>query len=226
MTTDSRILPPNFSLLYHLQSVDGYDPLYLSSYGKFIAASERAKADISPPFGFNRIITPHNYNSRLIDLLGVKYILSLSPITSENLKKVFQEGETLVYENKKVMPRAFFVQSTLGLSDEQQMIQTMYDKQFDFYTSALIHDSSKIGTKDTWSIGSVNIDSYTPNKVTITTKNKAKGFLILTDTFYPTWKVKLFNKDSGQISTPPIFRSDFTFRGVVIPPRKYNSYVL
>src|SRR5579885_640901 len=94
MATDPQILPPNFSIMYHLQSVDGYDPLYLLRYGELIAASERNKPDITPPFGFNRIITPHNYDSRIMDLLGVKYVLSLSPITSAKLEKVFSEGQT------------------------------------------------------------------------------------------------------------------------------------
>ncbi|HEX8965171.1 MAG TPA: YfhO family protein, partial [Patescibacteria group bacterium] len=82
MTTDSRILAPNFSDMYHLQSIDGYDPLYLRRYAEYISASERGNPDIHSPFGFIRIITPQNYSSRLINLLGVKYILSLSDIES------------------------------------------------------------------------------------------------------------------------------------------------
>ncbi|MBI2420760.1 MAG: YfhO family protein [Candidatus Levybacteria bacterium] len=62
MSTDSRILPPNFSSIYRLKSIDGYDPLYLLRYGELIAASERNSPNIDPPFGFNRIITPQRYD--------------------------------------------------------------------------------------------------------------------------------------------------------------------
>ncbi len=50
MTTDSRILPPNFSVVYKLEDIAGYDPLYLSRYAELIAASQRNKPDINPPF--------------------------------------------------------------------------------------------------------------------------------------------------------------------------------
>ena len=87
METDARILPPNFSIIHKIQSVDGYDPLYLQRYGELMAAIGRGKPDISSPFGFNRIITPQNYNSPLIDLLGVKYILTFEEIKEDGFEK-------------------------------------------------------------------------------------------------------------------------------------------
>jgi len=60
MSTDSRILPPNFSAMYKLQTLDGYDPLYLQRYGELMVAIKRDKPDINPQFGFNRIITPQS----------------------------------------------------------------------------------------------------------------------------------------------------------------------
>jgi hypothetical protein len=98
MATDSRILPPNFSIMYKLQTLDGYDPLYLQRYGELMAASGRGKPDISTPFGFNRIITPQDPISRTTDLLGVKYVLSLEKINSSKLKLVFTDGFVKVYE--------------------------------------------------------------------------------------------------------------------------------
>ena len=109
MSADKRILPPNFSVVYDLQTVDGYDPLYLARYGELIAASERGRPDISFPFGFNRIVTPQNFNSRIVDLLNVKYVLSLTDLSSPKLGLVFKEGETRVYYNKEFFPRAFMV---------------------------------------------------------------------------------------------------------------------
>jgi hypothetical protein len=72
--------------------VNGYDPLYIRRYGELIAASERGTPNIDPPFGFNRIITPQRYDSAIVNLLGVKYVLSLADLSSPTLKKVFQEN--------------------------------------------------------------------------------------------------------------------------------------
>ena len=102
-STDSRIFPPNFLTYYRIQTIEGYDPLYLFSYGQLIAALERGEPNTAPPFGFNRIITPHNMESPMIDLLNVKYVFSLDNLNSEKFDLVFEEGQTKFYKNKKFL---------------------------------------------------------------------------------------------------------------------------
>jgi len=106
MTTDRRIMAPNFNLAYNLYTVEGYDPLYLENYGQLIYASEQTNfPDKSKPF--NRIVATDNFNSPIIDLLGVKYILSLNELNSSQLELIMTEGETKLYQNQHVLPRAF-----------------------------------------------------------------------------------------------------------------------
>ena len=71
-------MAPNFSIMHDIPTVEGYDPLFLDRYAKFISAINRNEPDINPPYGFNRIIRLENFSSNLVDLLGVKYILSLN----------------------------------------------------------------------------------------------------------------------------------------------------
>jgi len=104
MATDERILPPNFSIMYKIESVDGYDPLFLKSYADLINKMEVRELNSS----FNRIITPKNYESPITDLLNVRYVISLNELSSPKLKKVYQEGETRVYENLKYVKQPYF----------------------------------------------------------------------------------------------------------------------
>ena len=209
MTTDSRIFPPNFATKYRIQSIDGYDPLYLQRYGELIVASQRGKPDISPPFGFNRIITPHNYDSKIIDLLGVKYVLSLSDISSPKLKKVFWEGETRIYENKEVLPRAFFVENTYVSYSKEETIKKIF--KINLGRNAII-ESGKEGKQ---SIGKAKITHYSENEVYIATENTEDGFLVLTDSFYPIWHAKI-----DWVETK-IYRTDYNFRGIFVPKGKH-----
>jgi len=212
MTTDSQILPPNFSSVYRLQSVDGYDPLYLQRYGELIIATERNKSDVTPPFGFNRIITPHNYQSKIVNLLGVKYILSLSNLNSPNLRKVFQEGQTLVYENLNVIPRVFFVTKIKNAKSQQEAINLLFAESFDPSTMAVTEDAdNRLMTLGEVAAGQANITGYSENKVVIETGNDDAGFLVLTDSFYPTWKATIDGKETQ------IYRTDYSFRGIIVP---------
>lgn len=214
MTTDDRVLPPNVGAYYRLQSIEVYDPLYLQQYGELIAAMQRNKADISTPFGFNRIVTPHAFQSPLINLLGVKYVLSLEDINNKNFKKVFQEGQTKVYENMAVLPRAFFVKQTLGSSSKQETITKMFDSKVDLSKVAIV----SLASPHNYVVGkqSVEISSYTPSKVVIQTRNLYDGFLILTDAYYPTWHVFIDERESQ------VFLTDYSFRGIHVPSGKHT----
>lgn len=208
MTTDRGILSPNLSTMYRLHSIDGYDPLYPLRFGELMAAVGRSKPDISSPFGFNRIVVPTNYESRVTDLLGVKYVLSLTDISNPRFKKVFEEGETKVYENSNVFPRAFFVEHVVSASDKQEVIERMFDNNLNLKTTAVVEEKL---TQSTFVVGEVTIEFYIPNKVILKTENTGEGFLVLTDSYYPTWHATIDNQPAS------ILQTDYNFRGVVVP---------
>jgi hypothetical protein len=182
MTTDDRILTPNFSVMYKLQSIEGYDPLYLRRYGELIAASQRGMPNIDIPFGFNRTITPHNVNSQIIDLLGVKYILSLNDISSPKMEKIYQEGETRIYKNNSVFPRVFFIEKTIYVKNKQESIDKIFQLGTNLKRQAVVeYDNTvkeNISTQN-WSIGKAEIIEYAEDHVIINTDNDKEGFLVL-----------------------------------------------
>lgn len=220
ITTDDRILPPNFSAMYHLQTVDGYDPLYLLRYGELIAASERGKPDISTPFGFNRIITPKNYNSKIMDMLGVSSVLSLSDISDPHLTKVMQVGQTILY-TKRSLPRAAFFTRVEPIATKQQEIQRIFDNDFDPYKTALVscpHGCSELANIDLDPVGeeTANIVSYSENNIVLQGDIPTTRFLVLFDQYYPTWHATIDGKETK------IYLSDYAFRGIIFPSGKHT----
>ncbi len=213
-TNDPRILPPNFPVIYHLSSVEGYDPLYLQRYAELISSINRNKPNTLPPFGFNRIVRIQNFDSPLVDLLGVKYVLSLTDIKNSKFIKVFEEGQTKVYENENVLPRAFVVQKISVSNDANQTIEKMFDPSFNPINEAVVEEAEN---KSFDAQGSVSIDKYDNDRVQITVEIDKPTYLVLTDTYYPTWKAKLDNK-----TLLKIYRTDYNFRGVFVPEGKHT----
>lgn len=219
MATDKRILPPNFSLVYKLETIDGYDPLYSLRYGEMIIASERGKPDISPPFGFNRMITPQNYQSRIIDLLNVKYILSLKDEDSSQLVKVFQEGQVRVYENKNVFPRSFLVYDYQVAKDKQEAIEFLMDESIELSKTAILEkDLGKVFSRG--GKAEVEIADYDEQSVDIKVATDQEGILILTDNFYPGWQAMIDDSDES-VKT---FRVDYNLRGIVVPEGEHEVH--
>lgn len=210
MTTDSRIFAPNFSDVYKIESIDGYDPLYIQRYAELVAAAERGEPNISPPFGFNRIITPHNFDSKIIDLLGVKYILSLSDLSSGKLIKAFEEGQAKVYINKNAFPRAFFVNETITAKNKKDAVKLVFEK--DLSNTAVVEDFKS----SMWGRGEVQIQNYNENKITLKTQNEKDGFLVLTDTFYSAWRARVDGEETK------IYRTDYNLRGIIVPKGEHK----
>lgn len=215
MTTDDRLFPPNFSNYYQIQDVAGYDPLFPRDYAELVAAWERNKPDISY-IDFNRIISPKDYSSRIADLLNVKYVLSLSDLTSKKLVKVISEGQTSVYENKNVFKRAFLVNSYYFAENKQRAIEAFFNPGVDLSRTAIVYEPVKIDSSQlNLSVETVKITKYTENEIQIEANTSSTRLLVLTDTYYPSWKVYIDGRESK------ILKVDYAFRGVIIPKGRH-----
>lgn len=210
MATDRRILPPNFSIAYRLESVDGYDPLYLSRYAELIAASERGEPNISPPFGFNRIVTPQNFESRIVDLLNVRYVLSLDDLNSPKLKKVFQEGQTRVYENQKVFPRVFLTHDVKIAKSKQEAINLLFDEKIDLQKTVILEESADIDEIKGEGRDKTEIIEYREQKIGVKTQASGKRILVVSQNFYPGWQAHI----DGQ--SAKTYQVDYNLLGVLV----------
>lgn len=191
MTTDRRILHPNTSTVYGLESVDGYDPLYLESYSKLVSSwqSNQAKTE---PTSFNRIITPQKINSPVIDFLNVKYILSFDQIPDPRFVKVFEEGQTKVYENKNVLPRFYFPETIIKVASDQEELNHLLTTRSDLVVTAVSKEfeftpKSKVS-------GSVKITKYSDQEILLSTSSSIEAPLIISNINYPGWQAYVDEK--------------------------------
>ena len=211
MEADARILPPNFSISFNTESIDGYDPLYLLRYGELVAAISRGEPNINPPFGFNRIITPQTYHDPTINGLNIKYLLSLTDIDDEGYIKVFEEGQTKIYENKEFIPRAFFIDRTIGAENKYDAIKKYFENKYDLKSVAIVEGENFSLLNKKWNTGTAEITYNSFNKIIISVDNKEDGFLVMLDSYYPTWKVFIDDIESE------ILLTDYNFKGVIVP---------
>lgn len=212
MSVDDRILAPNFSAVYHLEDVAGYDPLYLRRYGELAAAIERGQPDISAPFGFNRIITLHNYQSKLVDFLNVRYLLSLEPLESEKLDLVFEEGETKIYENKQFFPRAFLVYDYRLAASQQEAIELLMSAEIDLRKTVVLEQEPLLAIEQCnhRAMNSVEIIEHATDEVKLAVNSSCQSLLVLTDAFYPGWSARVNGQETA------IYRANYHYQAVIV----------
>lgn len=104
----NKVFLANAGMYSNLFDVRGYDSIILATYGRFMHLIQE-NGDLL----FNRI-GPLYYDgyaaldSALLDLLGVRYVLTTVDINNPGYKLAY-EGEIKIYENTDVLPRAFVV---------------------------------------------------------------------------------------------------------------------
>jgi hypothetical protein len=209
MSLDDRIMPPNTSSYYGIETIEGYDPIAPLRYEKFLAASELGIADANRPSGFNRIYTAHNINSLLLPYLNVKYVLSLHDLEGANTRKVMQDGDVRLYEYTGMLPRAYLA--------ERIFVETKPDT----ILNMLIGSSpSRVGIVekpiDMLSVPledteGVEITVYTPNKIVMHVSTVNPRLVVLLNAYNSRWTAKIGKK------FVPVVPVNYLFTGVVVP---------
>ncbi len=205
-TTDRRIASPNSLTAYNIESVSGYDPLYLKNYATFINSWQNNKAE--NPSSFNRIVTPETFQNPLTDLLNVKYILTFDEIQNENYQKIFEEGITKLYINKKVIPRVFFPQEILKVENEKILLENLTRKDADFNKTAY---SLHLESKNNNLIASAQILSYSDQSLQIKTSTNQSATIVISNINYPGWKAFIDKKEAD------IKKINYIFQSVNVP---------
>lgn len=218
-SADARILPPNSSAYFGIESIEGYDPIYLKTYEEFIAASERGKPDIAPPYGFNRIITPHNLDSPVFQLLNVRYMLSLEDLKQPYFKKIFQEGETRVYEDSRFLPRAYFVEGVVIEKNRQKILEKLFEKDFQPLKTAITEKPMSLLSTPLMLTEYVSIVAYGSDAIKLDVQAENSRFLIISNIFYPGWQAKI----DGELVE--IYRTNYLFQGVIVPSGRHTIYL-
>lgn len=209
MSLDDRILPPNVASYFGIETIEGYDPIYLARYEQFLAVVARGKPDITPPYGFNRILTLKNIDSPLLPLLNVGYVLTLSDLDRPFLQKVFQEGETRVYEYLSSLSRMYLAEHVVAAEADEAELVALFDKRKELAAvgpRGLDILSLPLSTDE-----SVEIVRYSPSELVLNVHVRNKRLLVVGNVFAPGWTARI---DGGKV---PLIRVNYTFQSVVVP---------
>lgn len=207
ISTDRRIMHPNIAAVYGIESVDGYDPLYLATWNKFVSVWQSQNPDALQA-SFNRIVTPQKIDSKFVNLLNVKYILTFDEIENSNFEKVATYGQTKIYQNKNVLPRAYFANEVVEVKSDQEEFTKLLDPNFDLGEKATSQEFKFLNRKLTAKVSFVD---YQDQNLTLSAQTDQEAPLILTNVYYPGWKAYI---DGQAIS---IHKVDFMFQSIIVP---------
>lgn len=149
--------------------------------------------------------------------LGTKYILTSRDV-SFGLPLVYDK-EVRIYKNPYSMPRAYIAHKSKRAPDYQNAQKMMGEKDFDIKNTVILEEDKPswykypvagAGVRD-----SIEIEEYRLHMVKLSADLALDGVAVLTDLYYPGWKVFVDGKEEK------IFRVNGLVRGVFLKAGKH-----
>jgi Bacterial membrane protein YfhO len=131
---------------------------------------------------------------------------------------MFVEGRPTILPDrlkslKAPLPRAFMVPN-MRHEKETHILSAYYDESFDPLSAVLLSETMEFEASPHFN-GNVDQVIYRPNRVTIKTHQEGNGFLVLMDSYFPGWTVKV----DGQAK--PVLRANHFYRAVRLGPGEH-----
>jgi hypothetical protein len=214
------------TVYYGLPSVEGYDAVYVQRYGEFIEFIDNGKLEI-PERSVVSLSKKGVFTDKAINLLGIKYIVHKKTddhavwtfpfwqYPQDQFSLAYKDSYYEIYQNNKVYPRAFLVNKYKTIQKKEQILSTMFASGFNLRKEIVVENNVKLGFSNS-DPGTVNIVSYSPNKISLSVDAKTDSLLFLSDSYSPGWKAVIDGKDKQ------IYRADYVFRAIAVEKGKHT----
>lgn len=217
-------LPTNLPTAWRLYSAEGYNPLHprwyqeLASGQLFLGYPEEiARSDVD--FYPDEV----RGSRRFMSLTSTKYVVAQvsnpDNLWEEEPQKfdpdvfdlVWQEDSFKIYQFSDSIDRVALYNQYQVIADPKQRLDYLYSEEFDPATELILEQEIDL-TPDPQSSGSARIAKYSPNHILVETEvDSGEMLLLLTDTYYPSWRAYVEGEEVE------ILRANHAFRAVVVP---------
>ena len=216
--------------LQEIYSITDYEPLSLDRVERFYGLLQGlAPGTRGQPFNGFLTADPSLPHFRLLDLLSLRYMVVpqkpprlSAAFEALGWRPVFREAgaEFQILENPEPLARAYVVHAARSVRSESAAWDAIRDPSFDFRKQALIEIEPDAASPGEFALRHeptpATIVRYEPRRVEVEVDCVEPGILVLSDAFYPGWRVRV----DGAPQT--ILRANYLFRGVALEPGRHR----
>jgi hypothetical protein len=217
-------LSGNAPMIFGIQSAEGYNPLRYSLYDR-VAGAQPSVADMR---AFSNLIP--GYSSPLLNLLGVKYIVSLKslreidPGVDEKHFPLVLDRTIHVWENPNVLPRVIAATAVYMEPNLELAINSGAAASVDYRSTVVLSHvpETLVGVDAKTHVvcplpgrgePMVHVLGYRNNEVTIDVETERDVILELNDPYYFPWRVYVDGHERELLQANYLFRGVHVKRG-------------
>lgn len=144
------------------------------------------------------------------DLVATDYFVRAEGPPFGDLEPVARAGPRTLYLSRTAMPRAFIVHRAEVLGDEAALQRLLQPDQPARHT-AFLAEGAPLSQSRCSGFTPAVVLSQTANRVRVYAKSDCEGYLVLSDTWYPGWRVTVDGAPA------PLHRANYALRAVRLP---------
>jgi len=207
--------------LLRIPAILDYEPLVTRRYAEF-SVMMRAGARVPGlrAFLWRGPDPKPAFRRSLLDLTAARFVIvaprfasAVAGITPP-LRRLYTEAGLEVWENPQSLPRAFWVPRVEVVASPLALLDRLAAGTDDPRAVALIEappPSGFLGDPNAGPGGTVQFTRNDPEHLTLAVDAPARGFVVLSDQFFPGW---IATRDGQSV---PIVRANYVFRLVEVP---------
>ncbi len=210
----AEVIPSNTATIVGLHDIHGYDALNVNRYMEVLGAVDSTMIAVSNA-ALRRRIGPiagrDALESRILDMLNVKYIMTVADLGGERPEPV-----SLV--NNQYLPRAYLVGKARCFDSYERVLAYMKSGAFDPAAEVLLvgDRAQALRSPGGRSPGSALLVEYGPHRIVVAVDAAAPCYLFVSDVHYPGWKAFL---DDEEVE---LLRANYAFRAVGLGPGTHS----
>ena len=190
-------LLPNAGMLYGFEYFQDIDALGRRSYTDFLHFINSLPAE---------------RRANMLRAVNVKYVVAFHPLKVKGLDllREFPEHYSKLYAVTASVPRAYVVGRAIYDQDPKNTLRRLSTDEFNPQQEVIVDSPTRLASTSNFE-GNAAIKIYRNNQVQVDAQLSEPGILVLTDSFYPGWKVHVDGIEKK------IMRANYLFRAVALP---------
>jgi hypothetical protein len=165
---------------------------------------------------FANLVPPEN-RIRLFRALNIRYVVAFQPLVIPGIRLLhrFPEHFSWLYEIDRPLPRAYIAARLVYETQPAKTLRLLSRDEFDPSKQVILDERIAIETDQALG-GKANIVRDSNNEVVIDASLAGSGFLVLTDSHYPGWRVYVDGSERK------LLKANYFFRAVALPAGKHR----
>lgn len=209
IVTNQEMLPANSNIPYLLPMIDGYAPMHDGRYGQMVKIAN-FQYPVAKIENYQRIVFQTQIKSEIINLLGVKYILTDKEINDPQFDFIYQKGRTKLYENKNAYPKAFLINEYSLANNDLDTVNQMLTS--DLKKKAIFEEDPEfVNQIDAANAGRASLIKNEGDKLIVKVDTSSPAILMINNSFDKGWKATVDKKMAK------IYRADYDLLAVTVP---------